>query len=104
MKKINPNYRPDIDPPSYSLDTHLKLGEENPKDLGADGYEYELDIQMDSSKEFYKEMVKNRESKLEEWEKDYWDLVDQHHGTGQEEVYRKQVLDKEFCEKKSKQT
>ena len=47
-KKTNPNYRPGIDPPSYRKDTHLKLGEPNPKDLGTDGYEYEEDILEDS--------------------------------------------------------
>jgi hypothetical protein len=46
-QKINPNYKPGIDPPSYRKDTHLKPGEPNPKDQGVDGYEYHEDILED---------------------------------------------------------
>ena len=60
-QKTNPNYRPGIDPHSYRKDTHLKLGEPNPKDLGTDGYEYEEDILEDyknMSRKFTKKELK----------------------------------------------
>ena len=43
---VNPNYKPEIDPPSYKKD-NLQPGEFNPKDIGVDGYEYHDDILED---------------------------------------------------------